>query len=63
MAVPVSRPRTVSMTGVTGWWSLITRSTCGMVSVGRNPQRSRGTVEATQLITDEATNEYESAEG
>ena len=51
------------MTGVTGWWSLITRSTCGMVSVGRNPQRSRSTVEATQLITDEATSEYESAEG
>jgi hypothetical protein len=36
IGVPCSRPRTVSMIGVTGWLSAIARSPAGIVSVGTN---------------------------
>jgi len=38
----VSRPRTVWVTGVKGWYSANWRSPGGMVSVGTNPLLSKG---------------------
>jgi hypothetical protein len=36
LGVPISRPRSVSMTGVTGWLSAKPRRTAGIVEVGTN---------------------------
>src|SRR6202012_4499402 len=42
VGVPVSKPRTVWVTGVYGWYSANWRSPPGIVAVGTNPLESRG---------------------
>src|SRR5680860_1620459 len=42
IGVPISRPRTVSMIGVNGWYSANQRSPAGIDSVGTNPLPKNG---------------------